>query len=317
MKNLLLALLLLGPYFMWSQVGIGTTSPNESALLDLDSNKSGLLIPRMTTSQRNAIISPAVGLLVYQTDNVEGFYYFYGGDSSWVSLSSDADSDSSNEIELPQSPNTGDMAFWNGIAWDVVPATSNEGATLKFIGGKPTWVGGVNPNIEIGDFIDGGVVFYIAPVPTDLDGDGDLDNGLICSIKNQGLVRWSIGANFLTTNATEPAFGKGAVNTNKIINKRGGLSLNYAAGLARSYNGGGYSDWFLPSKQELDEVYKRMVQISSTSLANGGDAFKTTSNYWSSTEFSNNAAWLKTFGAGGNAAIAKNIPYYVRAIRTF
>jgi hypothetical protein len=316
MKNLLLALLFIGHCIMYSQVGIGTTTPNESALLDLDSNKSGLLIPRMTASERNAISAPAIGLLVYQTDDDAGFYFF-NNTSSWVLLNTDGDADSTNELELPQTPATGDMSYWNGVSWDVVSAPENEGATLKFISGKPTWVGGVNPNIEIGDFIEGGVVFYIAPTPTDLDGDGDLDNGLICSTKNQGLIRWSIGANFLTTNATEPTFGKGAVNTNKIINKRGGISLNYAAGLARSYNGGGYSDWFLPSKEELDEVYKRMAQISSTSLANGGDTFETTSNYWSSTEFSNNAAWLKTFGAGGNAAIAKNIPYYVRAIRTY
>src|SRR4051812_33828596 len=49
--------------------GIGTTSPDASALLDLTSTSRGLLIPRMTEAQKNAIASPATGLLIYETDN--------------------------------------------------------------------------------------------------------------------------------------------------------------------------------------------------------------------------------------------------------
>src|SRR5690348_9325409 len=49
-------------------VGIGTVSPDNSALLDLTSTSRGLLIPRMTEVQRRAIASPATGLLVYETD---------------------------------------------------------------------------------------------------------------------------------------------------------------------------------------------------------------------------------------------------------
>lgn len=57
-------------------VGIGTASPNASALLDLSSTTKGLLIPRLTSAQRTAIGSPAAGLLVYQTDGTQpGFYY--------------------------------------------------------------------------------------------------------------------------------------------------------------------------------------------------------------------------------------------------
>jgi hypothetical protein len=62
------------------RVGIGTASPNTSALLDLSSTNRGLLAPRMTTAQRNAIASPANGLLVFQTDGIRGFYYF---DAVW------------------------------------------------------------------------------------------------------------------------------------------------------------------------------------------------------------------------------------------
>ena len=57
-----------------AQVGIGTETPNASSILELSSTSKGLLVPRMTEAQKNAISSPAVGLLVYQT-NGQGFYY--------------------------------------------------------------------------------------------------------------------------------------------------------------------------------------------------------------------------------------------------
>lgn len=60
------------------QIGIGTTSPNSSAALDITSTNSGLLIPRLTESQKLAIASPATGLLIFQTDGASGFWYFNG-----------------------------------------------------------------------------------------------------------------------------------------------------------------------------------------------------------------------------------------------
>ncbi|MBK9151786.1 MAG: hypothetical protein IPM26_12675 [Saprospiraceae bacterium] len=67
-------------------VGIGTTTPHASSMLDVTSTTKGLLIPRMTSAQRTAIATPATGLLVYQTDGTTGFYYFDG--TSWVNLQS-------------------------------------------------------------------------------------------------------------------------------------------------------------------------------------------------------------------------------------
>lgn len=67
-------------------VGINSTgaAPNASAMLDVSSTNSGVLVPRMTQAQRNLIASPATGLLIYQTDNTPGFYYYNG--SSWVAV---------------------------------------------------------------------------------------------------------------------------------------------------------------------------------------------------------------------------------------
>jgi trimeric autotransporter adhesin len=64
--------------------GIGTTTPNASALLDIESTSQGLLVPQMTLVQRNAIATPATGLMIYQTNSTPGFYY-YNGDT-WTAL---------------------------------------------------------------------------------------------------------------------------------------------------------------------------------------------------------------------------------------
>ena len=68
----------------YAQVGIGTTTPDASSALDITSTTKGLLIPRMTETQRDAISSPATGLMIYQTDGTVGFYYYNG--SSWVEV---------------------------------------------------------------------------------------------------------------------------------------------------------------------------------------------------------------------------------------
>jgi hypothetical protein len=56
-------------------VGIGTQTPNSSAMLDISSTSKGLLIPRMTENEKSQIANPATGLLIWQTDGTPGFYY--------------------------------------------------------------------------------------------------------------------------------------------------------------------------------------------------------------------------------------------------
>jgi len=63
----------------YAQVGIGTANPDASAQLEVVSTSKGLLIPRVTASQRVSISSPATGLLVYQTDGSAGFYFYENG----------------------------------------------------------------------------------------------------------------------------------------------------------------------------------------------------------------------------------------------
>ena len=67
-----------------AQVGIGTENPEASSIFDVTSTSKGFLVPRMTESQKNAISSPAQGLLVFQTNGTVGFYSYDG--SSWLHL---------------------------------------------------------------------------------------------------------------------------------------------------------------------------------------------------------------------------------------
>ncbi|MBL7723373.1 MAG: hypothetical protein JNK27_04450 [Chitinophagaceae bacterium] len=99
MKKVLIILLAIANYYMViaQSVGIGTTTPNSSALLDITSTTKGLLMPRMTTAQRNAIVSPADGLLIYNTTTdelnqrqngawktvINSDYWFRGAGTMW------------------------------------------------------------------------------------------------------------------------------------------------------------------------------------------------------------------------------------------
>lgn len=83
-----------------AQVGIGTTDPDGSSMLEITSTSKGVLIPRMTSAQRSAISSPATGLLVFDT-TTQSFWFYT---SSWDELNSkstlvDDDNDTKIEVE--------------------------------------------------------------------------------------------------------------------------------------------------------------------------------------------------------------------------
>jgi len=102
--------LLLSSFFLNAQVAISTdgSSPENSAMLEVKSDSRGVLIPRMTTSLRDQIASPATGLLIFNT-STHSFDYFTG--TAWLSLGP----------ALTEGNQPGDILVWDGIAW--VPAT--------------------------------------------------------------------------------------------------------------------------------------------------------------------------------------------------
>lgn len=72
---------------VFAQVGIGTITPHASSVLDVSSTTQGMLTPRMTTAQRTAIVSPADGLMVYDTD-IKAFHYYNSSIATWTVMNS-------------------------------------------------------------------------------------------------------------------------------------------------------------------------------------------------------------------------------------
>lgn len=107
MKNAVrLILVLFFSEFLNAQVGIGTTNPHTSSILDVSSESKGMLMPRVTTAQRNEIVNPATGLILFNTTTAN-FNYF---DASWKDFSSGYKSvnatgtittTSTNEVNVP------------------------------------------------------------------------------------------------------------------------------------------------------------------------------------------------------------------------
>lgn len=114
-----------------NNVGIGTVTPDPSAKLDVSSASLGLLIPRMNTTQRNAIVKPANGLLVFDTD-LNSLYYYNTKDSKWYSILS---TNTNTNVITTNYTMTGSETYLtvNGTAAfsvDLVSAVGNPGKTI-------------------------------------------------------------------------------------------------------------------------------------------------------------------------------------------
>ena len=164
----------------------------------------------------------------------------------------------------------------------------------------------VLPVLTIGEAYGGGIVFYVT--------DGGT-HGLIAATVDQSTgIRWFNGT-YKGTGATGTAIGTGLANTNSIISSQGETTTSYAAGLARAYAGGVYTDWYLPSKEELNLMYINIGKGASSPNYNiGGFA---SNYYWSSTENDRTNAWSQHFSTGNQNSTTKNYTLYVRAIRAF
>ena len=175
-----------------------------------------------------------------------------------------------------------------------------------------------NETVLIGSLVAGGVVFYIAPVPTDLDGDGFLDEGLVVALSDfASQVEWGCYQTDLPNvpnvelNNGNPiglgtAIGYGAYNTTAMLND----CPNSPAALAAGSLG---AMWFLPSFYELNEIYLNRATLETVT---GVNVFSS-ANYWSSTEFIDLASWYKNFDNGNKGTNSKSLTNSVRAIRAF
>lgn len=123
---ILLSCVSIGAYAQKDNVGIGTTKPDQSAVLDVSSSNKGFLMPRLSLEQRNNIQNPAKGLIVYQTDMLSGFYYYDG--AKWQPLASN-----NSEKSVAIDPNDWTMSG-NSVAAGAFLGTNNN-VDLEFKAG--------------------------------------------------------------------------------------------------------------------------------------------------------------------------------------
>jgi hypothetical protein len=159
-----------------------------------------------------------------------------------------------------------------------------------------------NGNVCIGSTYQGGIIFY-------LDGNG---GGLI-STPTDLTAEWGCFGTAIS-GADGTAIGTGNQNTIDILN--GCTTPNTAADICDTLTLGGYNDWFLPSIDELNEMYLNIGQGNALGLGNLGGFLDW--GYWSSSEYNNDNGWgFWFFVTGGQGLYNKGAANKFRAIRAF
>ena len=162
-----------------------------------------------------------------------------------------------------------------------------------------------NFNVQIGDEAFGGIVFYI---------DETGEKGLVAALEDlEGTYQWGCyGSNI--SGADEQAIGFGLQNTNDIV--AGCPEALSAANMALDYVSNDFDDWYLPSRNELAEMFGTISFGGSNGNIGGfTDVYPT--RYWSSTENDNVKSHIWDMFDGGTYFFYKNHSYNVRPIRAF
>ena len=154
----------------------------------------------------------------------------------------------------------------------------------------------LSQSLALGQNHAGGIIFY-------LDDTGE--HGLVAAPEDQGATVGWFNGEYVVTGATGTVIGTGQANTSAIVASQG--EGDYAASLCDQLVLNGFSDWFLPSKDELDALY-----LSKALVGGFAEDF-----YWTSTEHGEGSAWEQVFNTGAQYNANKNSSIRVRAVRAF
>lgn len=163
----------------------------------------------------------------------------------------------------------------------------------------------VNDVHELGEFKFGGVIFWIDPTSNN-------SSGLVCAIENSTEAVW--GCSGTLVGGTGTAIGSGATNTQAIM--ASGCAAGSAAEYVSNLNLNGYSDWFLPSVDEFNEIVANYnTYIWPTIQANGGSALSSTC--WTSTESNNNSAFIGSLSSSNTSTFPKGGDKNILPVRSW
>ncbi len=308
-------------------IGGSEITAHDSAILEVHSTEKGVLIPQMTKAQKEAIASPAEGLVVYQTDVPEGIKYFDGnvwvdtetfsgtlasgsGSSTGVSINSTgAAADPSAMLDI-SSTTQGFLPPRMTLAQRTAISSPAQGLMVYQTDGTKGlycydgsgWNILYNNNHYVGESYGGGIVVYV-----DSTGMHGVIFPEVDVVGDYGVFYWDEQETF--TGASRKEIGKGYHNTVEIINTPG-VDLETLSGpkACVDWVHNGYSDWYLPSIDELQLLYDNKDLFGNI-----------TEVYWSSTEveLQPSTAYIFYFGYGYSGWMDKLDAAKVRAVRYF
>ena len=342
------------------ELTVGTNAIQTSAIMEVSSTSKGFLPPRMTQVERNAISTPAAGLIVWCTNcGTNGSLSAYDG-TGWANLSLTSSAgtvptvttDAITSFGVTSATiggnilsNGGSAIISRGVCYssspnpnitdNIIAVTTGTGAyndfvigldstTTYYVRAYATNANGIaygnqatftsKGNVSIGDFFQGGRVFYILQ-----GGDKDYvpgeQHGLIAQqFDYYATLPW-YGCTSQTLVSTTNYIGDGDLNTTAIVSACS-TSTTSAASMAQSSTAYGYTDWFLPSKDELIEMFSAnsSASLNLTTISTGA-------YYWSSTQTNAQSAIGTRLTIAGAVStygqLTKAGSYYVRIIRKF
>ncbi|OFX23822.1 MAG: hypothetical protein A2033_10430 [Bacteroidetes bacterium GWA2_31_9] len=314
--------------------------------LFLFSDRTGLNVSFLTEPERDAIVNPRPSSIIFNTTDSCLQIYLGRWESIWcTTLNCVAPTVISSPVNQTRTP-TGEATFIVsvvGTRLNLFWQESRDGGitwiTLGDGGTNPTYSGAHNDTLlltnltsssagykyrcymynncggnatsnsaellpKIGDYYQGGILAYIIQSgdPNYIAGEF---HGLIAATSNQSSsASWGC-ENTIISGADGTAIGTGSQNTIDI--EAGCATAGTAADIAANLVINGYSDWYLPSKDELNKLYINKVAIGGFSSV----------YFWCSSEYSGSSAWKLYFLNGNQTVDYKNNGNDVRCVRSF